>query len=148
MAAQSLPHVELILAGVSIPRSRLQWSQAGRLGNLTGHKPIEKHPDGREMLFDCRDGAPVLFNIRSNDDRLDLPKIVHSVLLTPKEKLTNSFSVGGTSISISNSYNKKFNKLPASLFTGSNNNRRQLFKTGSGEIPTAGHWHEIGAHSY
>ena len=32
MAAQSLPHVELIFAGDSIPDSRLQWSQAGSLG--------------------------------------------------------------------------------------------------------------------
>ena len=27
-----IAHVELIFAGVSIPRSRLQWSRAGRLG--------------------------------------------------------------------------------------------------------------------
>jgi hypothetical protein len=34
MAAQSLPHVELILVGDSIPDSRFHWSQAGRLGKL------------------------------------------------------------------------------------------------------------------
>ena len=62
MAAQSLPHVELIFADGSIPDSRLQWSQAGSLGKYrTASSVVRLHEyektttiaQSRSIVLDC-----------------------------------------------------------------------------------------------
>jgi hypothetical protein len=62
MAAQSHPHVELIFASDSIPRARLQWSQAGRPGKyrpsssvvgLYTRKEATTIARSRSIVLDC-----------------------------------------------------------------------------------------------
>ena len=81
MAAQSLPHVELIFADDSIPDSRLQWSQAGSVGKYRTASSVGRFhayektttiAQSRSIVLDCSegtlDGLEICSRIRSPGD--------------------------------------------------------------------------------
>ena len=66
-----MPHVELTFAGDSISHSRLQWSQAGRLGKRRTSSSVGRlHPRGKATTI-ARPRSTVLDCAEENLERLE-----------------------------------------------------------------------------
>ena len=64
-------HVELIFAGVSIPRSRLQWSQASSLGKHRTSSSVGRLHAGEKATTTRQSGSIVLDCIEETLEELE-----------------------------------------------------------------------------
>ena len=97
-----------------------------RPNHLAGDQPIEEHPYGSQVLFDCRlrERMPELLDVESHVDRLDPLQPPDPSLLAPGEKLPDVVVVGDTGVFVANRCGEEFQKTPRSVLAGVGYERR------------------------
>ena len=99
------------------------------------------------MLLHGRSGGRrrLLFDVGSDDDRLDLVETMNTVLFAPIEKLPDGAGVRGSRVPVPNRCGEKLDEAPGRGFAGTFDDSRKIFETRSREI-SGSDWNDVGAH--
>jgi hypothetical protein len=95
---------------------------------LADYQPIEKHPNGGQMLFYRRRRPLVLLNISRDQRRPEIGKL-EVPRFTPNEKFRDGENVRGAGVFVADVGGEEFNEAPSGLLAGTRNSRRKPVKT-------------------
>jgi hypothetical protein len=94
----------------------------GRIGgdDLTGHQPIEQHPNARQMLFDRRflEIRSKRLDIGRDVQRLDVGQLADLVLLAPGEEPAGGRHVGHACVPVTDGGGEELQEAPRRMLAG------------------------------